>query len=100
MSFRSNVDLSARVTAAESRIVELESKLADLEGADEAVKERGIELTSCYEHIARLEAALISIRDFENEENEWDGVDRCMPAMRKLAADALRSPPSGETNAD
>lgn len=39
--------------------------------------------------VRKLEEALRSIRDFRAEENEWDGVDVCMPAMRKIAQDAL-----------
>jgi hypothetical protein len=39
--------------------------------------------------IAALEAALAQIRDFRQEENEWDGVDECMPSMRNIARTAL-----------
>ncbi len=39
----------------------------------------------------KLAEALASIRDFRQEENEWDGVEECMPAMRKIARDVLIS---------
>lgn len=45
--------------------------------------------TLAEERLARAVAALTAIRDHEDEENEWDGVERVMPAMRVIAATTL-----------
>jgi hypothetical protein len=45
-------------------------------------------LRACNSHDA-LVKALEEIRDMENERNEWDGVERVMPAMRDIARAAL-----------
>jgi len=45
-------------------------------------------IRACNNHDA-LVKALEEIRDMENERNEWDGVERVMPAMRDIARAAL-----------
>ena len=39
--------------------------------------------------VAELEKALHKIAEYEGERNEWDAVDRVMPAMRDIASAAL-----------
>ena len=56
----------------------------------EALRAVCADAATAREQLRVMREALGAIRDFECESNEWDAVDRILPAMREIADAALK----------